>query len=190
MMERALYNGSISGLSLDGSLFFYENPLESRGKHHRWKWHRCPCCPPNIGRMVASIGSYFYGLADDALAVHLYGDSDGALRHRAAARSSLVQTSNYPWDGAISIRGRAGGARRVHAAPAHAGLVPQGDAQGQRRRCRPGGRDAATATPRSEREWQTRRPRRARPRHVDRAALRQPARCARISAASRWRAAR
>ncbi|TIW70402.1 MAG: glycoside hydrolase family 127 protein, partial [Mesorhizobium sp.] len=73
MMERALYNGSISGLSLDGSLFFYENPLESRGRHNRWKWHRCPCCPPNIGRMVASIGSYFYGLADDALAVHLYG---------------------------------------------------------------------------------------------------------------------
>ena len=75
MMERALYNGSISGLSLDGSLFFYENPLESRGKHNRWKWHRCPCCPPNIGRMVASIGSYFYGLSDDALAVHLYGNS-------------------------------------------------------------------------------------------------------------------
>ncbi|RWF39256.1 MAG: glycoside hydrolase family 127 protein, partial [Mesorhizobium sp.] len=75
MMERALYNGSISGLSLDGSLFFYENPLESRGKHNRWKWHRCPCCPPNIGRMVASIGSYFYSLSDDALAVHLYGDS-------------------------------------------------------------------------------------------------------------------
>ncbi|TJW83201.1 MAG: glycoside hydrolase family 127 protein, partial [Mesorhizobium sp.] len=64
MMERALYNGSISGLSLDGSLFFYENPLESRGRHNRWKWHRCPCCPPNIGRMVASIGSYFYGLSD------------------------------------------------------------------------------------------------------------------------------
>ena len=62
VMERALYNGSLSGLSLDGSLFFYENPLESRGEHHRWKWHRCPCCPPNIGRLVASIGSYFYGV--------------------------------------------------------------------------------------------------------------------------------
>ncbi|MGX5845270.1 glycoside hydrolase family 127 protein [Mesorhizobium sp. ArgA1] len=103
MMERALYNGSISGLALDGSLFFYQNPLESRGKHNRWKWHRCPCCPPNIGRMVASIGSYFYGLADDALAVHLYGDS--SARFEIAGRPvSLVQTSNYPWDGAISIR--------------------------------------------------------------------------------------
>ena len=66
IMELALYNGSISGLSLDGSLFFYENPLESRGRHNRWKWHHCPCCPPNIGRMVASIGSRIYGVADDA----------------------------------------------------------------------------------------------------------------------------
>lgn len=103
MMERALYNGSISGLSLDGSLFFYENPLESRGKHNRWKWHRCPCCPPNIGRMVASIGSYFYSLADDALAVHLYGDSTARF-DIAGTPISLVQTSNYPWDGAVSIR--------------------------------------------------------------------------------------
>ncbi|MBM2713038.1 glycoside hydrolase family 127 protein [Mesorhizobium caraganae] len=103
MMERALYNGSISGLSLDGSLFFYENPLESRGKHNRWKWHRCPCCPPNIGRMVASIGSYFYGLADDALAVHLYGDSTARF-DIAGTPVSIVQTSNYPWDGAVSIR--------------------------------------------------------------------------------------
>lgn len=102
MMERALYNGSISGLSLDGSLFFYENPLESRGRHNRWKWHRCPCCPPNIGRMVASIGSYFYSLADDALAVHLYGDS--TARFDVAGKAvSLAQTSNYPWDGAVSI---------------------------------------------------------------------------------------
>ncbi|ANT51362.1 glycoside hydrolase family 127 protein [Mesorhizobium amorphae] len=103
MMERALYNGSISGLSLDGSLFFYENPLESRGNHNRWKWHRCPCCPPNIGRMVASIGSYFYGLSDDALAVHLYGDSTARFEIKGR-QVELVQTSNYPWDGAVSIR--------------------------------------------------------------------------------------
>jgi DUF1680 family protein len=102
IMERALYNGSISGLSLDGSLFFYENPLESRGAHNRWKWHRCPCCPPNIGRMVASIGSYFYSLSEDALAIHLYGDS--TARFEIEGRPvSLTQTSRYPWDGKISI---------------------------------------------------------------------------------------
>ncbi|MEI9421228.1 glycoside hydrolase family 127 protein [Mesorhizobium sp. Cs1299R1N1] len=102
MMERALYNGSISGLSLDGSLFFYENPLESRGKHNRWKWHRCPCCPPNVGRMVASIGSYFYSLADDALAVHLYGDS-AARFDISGVPVTLAQASRYPWDGAVEI---------------------------------------------------------------------------------------
>ncbi|TPM98901.1 glycoside hydrolase family 127 protein [Mesorhizobium sp. B2-1-5] len=102
IMERALYNGSISGLSLDGSLFFYENPLESRGRHNRWKWHRCPCCPPNIGRMVASIGSYFYSLADDALAVHLYGDSTARF-DIAGVPVTLTQASRYPWDGAVAI---------------------------------------------------------------------------------------
>ncbi|KAA3450555.1 hypothetical protein C7I87_11175 [Mesorhizobium sp. SARCC-RB16n] len=102
MMERALYNGSISGLSLDGSLFFYENPLESRGKHNRWKWHRCPCCPPNVGRMVASIGSYFYSMADDALAVHLYGDSTARF-DISGVPVTLTQVSRYPWDGAVEI---------------------------------------------------------------------------------------
>ncbi|RWE33215.1 MAG: glycoside hydrolase family 127 protein [Mesorhizobium sp.] len=102
MMERALYNGSISGLSLDGSLFFYENPLESRGRHNRWKWHRCPCCPPNVGRMVASIGSYFYSLSDNALAVHLYGDSTARF-DIAGVPVTLTQASRYPWDGAVEI---------------------------------------------------------------------------------------
>lgn len=102
VMEQALYNGTISGLSLDGSLFFYENPLESRGSHNRWKWHRCPCCPPNIGRMVASIGSYMYGQADGEAAVHLYGDSTARL-DLGGTPVTLTQTTRYPWDGAIAI---------------------------------------------------------------------------------------
>jgi DUF1680 family protein len=102
IMELALYNGAISGLSLDGSLFFYENPLESRGRHNRWKWHHCPCCPPNIGRMVASIGSTMYGVADDAIAVHLYGDNVARL-DVGGSPVQLTQTSRYPWDGAVTI---------------------------------------------------------------------------------------
>ncbi len=51
IMEQALYNGALTGLSLDGKTFFYDNPLESTGKHHRWKWHHCPCCPPNIAAL-------------------------------------------------------------------------------------------------------------------------------------------
>jgi uncharacterized protein len=101
-MERALYNGSLSGLSLDGSLFFYENPLRSHGGHHRWAWHHCPCCPPNVGRMVASIGTVMYGVADNAIAVHLYGDS--TARFDVGGRSvRLTQASRYPWDGAVEI---------------------------------------------------------------------------------------
>ncbi|MBR7517871.1 glycoside hydrolase family 127 protein, partial [Mycobacterium tuberculosis] len=85
ILERALYNGALAGLAIDGTRFFYENPLESRGSHHRWTWHSCPCCPPNIARTVASIGSYMYGVAADEVAVHLYGDS--------TARLTLAETS-------------------------------------------------------------------------------------------------
>lgn len=63
IMEQALYNGALPGLSTDGKTFFYDNPLESAGKHHRWKWHHCPCCPPNIARLVTSIGSYMYAVS-------------------------------------------------------------------------------------------------------------------------------
>lgn len=102
VMERALYNGALVGLSLDGSSFFYENPLESRGGHHRWRWHRCPCCPPNLARLVASVGTYMYGEAEDALAVHLYCESEADLEV-AGTKLRLSQTTRYPADGAVSI---------------------------------------------------------------------------------------
>ncbi len=100
IMEQALYNGAMAGLSLDGKTFFYENPLESAGKHHRWVWHHCPCCPPNIARLLASIGSYMYGVADDEIAVHLYGE--GRARFKVAdANVELTQKTRYPWHGAV-----------------------------------------------------------------------------------------
>ncbi|HEY1722077.1 MAG TPA: beta-L-arabinofuranosidase domain-containing protein [Magnetospirillaceae bacterium] len=101
-MEVALFNGALGGVSLDGSLFYYENPLASRGAHLRWKWHRCPCCPPNIGRLIASLGRYAYGVAADALAVHLYVGSD--LRCTLSGTNvRIAQQTRYPWDGAVSI---------------------------------------------------------------------------------------
>ncbi|MBD9445538.1 beta-L-arabinofuranosidase domain-containing protein [Rhizobium sp. RHZ01] len=100
IMEQALYNGAMAGLSLDGKTFFYENPLESAGKHHRWVWHHCPCCPPNIARLLASIGSYMYGVADDEIAVHLYGE--GRARFKIAdANVEMTQKTRYPWHGAV-----------------------------------------------------------------------------------------
>ena len=85
VMELALYNGALSGLSLDGERFFYDNPLASRGNHHRWTWHRCPCCPPNIARLIASLGSYVYSTAPGELAVHLYVESNARLEVDGAA---------------------------------------------------------------------------------------------------------
>jgi len=102
MMELALYNGALSGLSLDGTLFFYENPLESRGDHRRWKWHRCPCCPPNIGRLIASLGRYVYGVSADAIAVHLFIGSDAKLTVANTA-VRVTQRTHYPWEGSVSI---------------------------------------------------------------------------------------
>lgn len=102
IMEQALYNGALSGLATDGATFFYDNPLESRGTHHRWTWHRCPCCPPNIARTVASIGSYMYGVSADEAAVHLYGESTARLMV-GTAQLTLTQRTDYPWDGRITI---------------------------------------------------------------------------------------
>jgi DUF1680 family protein len=103
IMERALYNGALPGLSLDGSTFFYENPLESAGGHHRWVWHHCPCCPPNIARLIGAIGTYMYGVADSAVAVHLYGESTARLAV-AGAKLTLTQVGDYPWAETVTIR--------------------------------------------------------------------------------------
>ncbi|SNY90695.1 hypothetical protein SAMN04515647_0867 [Cohaesibacter sp. ES.047] len=102
VMERALYNGVLSGLSADGTHFFYDNPLESHGHHHRWRWHRCPCCPPNVSRLLASIGTYFYGVSEDEIAVHLYCDNKADLT-LAGTKVTLKQTTSYPADGSIAF---------------------------------------------------------------------------------------
>ncbi len=101
IMEVALYNGAMAGLSQDGKTFFYENPLESAGKHHRWTWHHCPCCPPNIARLLASVGSYMYAAADNEIAVHLYGESKARVPLASGVTVQLSQETRYPWDGAI-----------------------------------------------------------------------------------------
>jgi DUF1680 family protein len=102
VMEQALYNGALSGLSLDGERYFYENPLASRGDHHRWIWHRCPCCPPNIARLVASLGGYLYSTAPGELGVHLYAASTARLEVDDVP-VRVRQITDYPWDGAIAL---------------------------------------------------------------------------------------
>lgn len=102
VMERALYNGVLSGVSLDGTKFFYENPLASVGKHHRQDWFGCACCPPNIARLLASFGQYVYSHSDTDLAVHLYvqGHADLTI---ASQPVTVSQTTEYPWDGVVTL---------------------------------------------------------------------------------------
>jgi DUF1680 family protein len=102
VMERALYNGVISGVSLDGRAFFYENPLASRGGHHRQPWFTCACCPPNIARLLASLGSYFYSTDATGVQVHLY--AQGEARCEVAGQEVVIeQATGYPWDGRIRL---------------------------------------------------------------------------------------
>ena len=102
VMERALYNGTLSGVSLEGTRFFYVNPLESAGRHHRQEFFSCSCCPPNIARLLASLGAYAYSAGDDALYVHLYIGGEGKAELDGQS-VSLTQRTRYPWDGDVEI---------------------------------------------------------------------------------------
>ncbi len=101
-MERALYNGALAGVSLDGERFFYVNPLASRGDHHRQAWYDCACCPPNIARLLASLGQYVYSTGADEVAVHLYVQGHAHMEVAGQALT-LRQATRYPWDGQIHI---------------------------------------------------------------------------------------
>jgi uncharacterized protein len=103
LIERALYNGFISGVSLDGKSFFYENPLASNGSHHRAHWFDCPCCPPNLGRLLASLGQYMYSTGANDAWVHLYAQSTANLTIAGQA-VTLEQITQYPWSGDIQLK--------------------------------------------------------------------------------------
>lgn len=102
VLERALYNGIISGMSLDGKAFFYDNPLASRGNKHRQEWFGCSCCPPNIARMLTSLGGYIYAQSQTEAIVHLYIGSEGAFDIQGE-RVTIRQQTNYPWDGQVQL---------------------------------------------------------------------------------------
>ncbi len=102
-VETALYNAIPAGVQLDGTKFFYVNPLASRGDHHRRGWFGCACCPPNLARTLARLGTYAYATGDDALYVHLYlrGDVRATV---GGAPVALAVDTDYPWNGAIALR--------------------------------------------------------------------------------------
>jgi uncharacterized protein len=102
ILETALFNGALSGLSRDGTHYFYANPLESDGTPTRWEWHTCPCCTMNVSRLVASVGGYFVSTAPDGIALHLYGGISTTLE-TAGTKVALREISTYPWSGDIRI---------------------------------------------------------------------------------------
>ena len=97
--ERALYNNVLSGVSLSGDKFFYDNPLESDGEHERQKWFGCACCPGNITRFVASVPGYIYARQGKDIFVNLYAQGKAKI-----GNVELEQTTDYPWDGKIRIK--------------------------------------------------------------------------------------
>lgn len=100
VVERGLYNGFLSGVSLEGNHFFYENPLSSAGEHHRVEWFNCPCCPPNVARILASIGGFFYSTSEEGLWVHLFAGSEAGIEF-GDEQVLIRQETNYPWSGAV-----------------------------------------------------------------------------------------
>ena len=102
IVERAMYNGVLSGINLRGDRFFYVNPLESEGKHHRQAWFGCACCPSNITRFLPSIGSYIYGTLDKTLWVNLYIGNDATVNIGGTEVPVTLRTQ-YPWDGSVSL---------------------------------------------------------------------------------------
>ncbi|MDR1443681.1 MAG: glycoside hydrolase family 127 protein [Treponema sp.] len=114
VIERALFNGITGGMALDGESFFYVNPLEAlpqaslkdrRMRHvkiQRQKWFGCACCPPNIARIIAFLGSYVHSANADTVYTHLYLGSEAAF-HLAGGDLNIKMETRYPWDGEVDI---------------------------------------------------------------------------------------
>ncbi|MDO4296996.1 MAG: glycoside hydrolase family 127 protein [Lachnospiraceae bacterium] len=112
--ERALYNGVISGMSLDGKKFFYVNPLEVNPeaslkdynkmhvKPERQKWFGCACCPPNVARLLSSIGGYAFECDDNSLYMNLF--IGGVIELLLGGEKNTIRVeTNYPWDGRVAV---------------------------------------------------------------------------------------
>ena len=109
-LERTLYNGVISGMSMDGGRFFYPNPLSSDGKYKfnadgnttRQPWFGCACCPSNLSRFIPSLPGYLYGVKDNNIYVNLFAGNTSAIQVQGK-KVVLEETTEYPWNGDIKI---------------------------------------------------------------------------------------
>ena len=101
-LERVLYNGILSGVSLKGDSYFYENPLEAGKNRTRWAWHGCPCCPPMFLKIMGALPGYIYAQDQDGVYVGLFIGSKANLTVNGT-RVVVGQTTRYPWDGAVRL---------------------------------------------------------------------------------------
>lgn len=110
-LERTLYNGVISGMSVDGGKFFYPNPLSSDGNYRfnadntqtRQPWFGCACCPSNLCRFIPSMPGYVYGVRGNNLYVNLFAANTATIQVNGK-NVTLEETTQYPWEGDIAIR--------------------------------------------------------------------------------------
>jgi len=101
-MERVLYNGFLAGVSLKGDRFFYQNVLMSYGNYERFDWINVPCCPPNVVRLMASIGSYIYAKTANEIYVNLFIGSKADVKI-ASTDVKITQETRYPWEGKVRM---------------------------------------------------------------------------------------
>ncbi len=101
-LERTLYNGVISGISIDGGRFFYPNPLQSMGQHQRQAWFGCACCPSNAARFMPSLPQYIYAVKDNRMYVNLYAANEAQMKVNGK-RITVAQQTEYPWNGDVTL---------------------------------------------------------------------------------------
>jgi len=103
LLERSLYNGFLSGISLDGQRYFYVNPLSSLGGIERPEWYGCACCPPNVMRQIALLGHYIATTNQDGLQIHQYIASEIAFELEGESSAKILIETAYPWEGKVKI---------------------------------------------------------------------------------------
>lgn len=103
VLERSLYNGLLSGVSLDGMSFFYDNPLESDGAHRRSPWFDCACCPSNVARFLPALPGYVYAQRGDTIYVNLFVSGSAKIELEGGRAVKLEQETRYPWDGKVRL---------------------------------------------------------------------------------------
>jgi hypothetical protein len=103
IMELCLYNGILSGISIDGKEYFYVNPLADRGAHRRQRWFACACCPPNIARTITSIPGYMYSTSSEGIWVNLYASNTSEFDINGS-KVVLEERTDYPWNGLVEFK--------------------------------------------------------------------------------------